>query len=74
MDIEMEGVSGLDTTKKIRLLEKERGCRAYIIGQSGHGEQMKGQCIDAGMDDYLGKPLKIETFLTILSRLKISNT
>jgi CheY-like chemotaxis protein len=58
MDIQMPGISGLETTRKLRKYEKDSNLRpSYIIGMTAHallGD--RENCIEVGMDDYISKP------------------
>ena len=66
MDIQMPVMDGYDATRAIRVIEKgdERhgpslGQRVPVIAMTAHA--MKGyrqKCLDAGMDDYIMKPLR----------------
>ena len=59
MDVQMQGMNGLETTQHIRALESEKGFRHHIIGLTAHafvGDRDK--CLAAGMDDYLSKPVQ----------------
>ena len=59
MDVSMPEMNGKEATMAIRKLEKENGMsRVPIVGVTAHA--LKGDmeaCIDAGMDDYLSKPV-----------------
>ena len=58
MDVSMPQMNGLEATKAIRNIEKETGIHTPIVGVTAHA--IKGdmeKCIDAGMDDYLTKPV-----------------
>jgi PAS domain S-box-containing protein len=58
MDIQMPGLDGLETTKAIRALPDPARAGAFIAAITAHA--MPGdreRFLDAGMDDYLAKPL-----------------
>jgi len=57
MDVQMPGVDGLEATRRIRGLPGPRG-RVPVIAITANA--MVGddrRCLDAGMDDYLSKPI-----------------
>ena len=65
MDVSMPGINGLDATRTIRQVEADKGIpRSFVIGQTGHalhGDEQK--CRDAGMDDYITKPISAADLL-----------
>jgi CheY-like chemotaxis protein/HPt (histidine-containing phosphotransfer) domain-containing protein len=70
MDVQMPEVDGLQATRLIREEEKRKGGRIPIIGLTAHA--MKGnreQCLEAGMDDYITKPVRAESLYAAVERL-----
>jgi CheY-like chemotaxis protein len=58
MDVSMPEINGYRATQAIREIEKRTGRRTPIVGVTAHA--LKGdreKCIDAGMDDYIPKPV-----------------
>jgi two-component system sensor histidine kinase/response regulator len=58
MDVHMPDMDGLKATRRIRELEQERGMHIPIIAMTARamtGDRDK--CIEAGMDDYVSKPV-----------------
>lgn len=60
MDIQMPEMDGLQATGLIRQLEQERNIAPVpIIAMTAYsGADDRQRCLDAGMDDYIPKPLK----------------
>ncbi|MDK9706873.1 MAG: response regulator [Desulforhopalus sp.] len=69
MDVQMDGMDGLEATRAIRRYEKEKGGHLDIIAltaQAMPGDREK--CLQAGMDDYLAKPLDKGQLIDILAK------
>ena len=69
MDVSMPEMNGLEATAAIRKLEAELGSHVPIIGVTAHA--LKGdreRCLDAGMDDYLSKPISPKALLQKVER------
>jgi len=70
MDVQMPEMDGFQATASIREKEKKTGAHIPIIAMTAHA--MKGdreRCLDAGMDDYIAKPLKPNEILATIDRL-----
>ena len=76
MDIQMPGMDGFEATRAIRNLmlekcdSKGRTSHIPIIAMTAHamtGDREK--CIDAGMDDYVSKPIKPEALYSVINKV-----
>jgi PAS domain S-box-containing protein len=62
MDCKMPQVDGYTATKKIREWEKDLNKRIPIIAVTAHiGEEERQKCLDSGMNDYLSKPVALNS-------------
>lgn len=67
LDCQMPTLDGYETTAAIRAAEKLSGAHLPIIALTAHA--MTGdreRCIEAGMDEYLSKPIKKTTLLSTI--------
>jgi len=67
MDVQMPIMDGFEATAGIRQLEKTTGKHLPIVALTAHA--MKGdreRCLQAGMDDYLTKPVRSEELLSVI--------
>jgi CheY-like chemotaxis protein len=70
MDVQMPIMGGLDATRSIRLTESATSVHLPIVAMTAHA--MKGdreRCLEAGMDDYMSKPLSPATLYEIVERV-----
>jgi CheY-like chemotaxis protein len=71
MDVQMPGMDGFEATALIRQREAETGKRIPILAVTAHA--MTGdreRCLEAGMDGYVSKPLRIDELLSALESFK----
>jgi CheY-like chemotaxis protein len=72
MDLQMPQMDGFQTTAAIRREEVGTGRHRPIIGLTAHA--MRGdreRCLQAGMDDYLAKPIRAEELKRLLESLHL---
>ncbi len=70
MDIQMPELDGVETTQAIRATATNKNRTIPIVALTAHA--MKGdreRFISAGMDDYLAKPVEMESLIEVLLRL-----
>ena len=71
MDVQMPTMDGLQATRLIRALENQRGSRhtpvIAMTAQALNGD--REECLAAGMDFYLTKPIRTESLLAALETL-----
>lgn len=70
MDCEMPEVDGYQATREIRAFESAGGHpRVPIIALTAHAlEEVRGRCLQAGMDDFLTKPVNTRQLVRVLPR------
>ena len=75
MDVQMPEMDGLEATKTLRSLERQSGGHTPVIAMTAHA--MKGdreQCLEAGMDDYVAKPIRRKELYAAIQRVSASNS
>ncbi|MES2019631.1 MAG: ATP-binding protein [Pseudomonadota bacterium] len=69
MDVQMPGLDGLSATRRIRQWEVGRSGHVPIIAMTARAmEGDRERCLEAGMDDYLSKPIDSERLRQLVSR------
>ncbi len=68
MDLRMPKLDGFDATRRIRE-QGDRGARPWIVAVTANiRESDRAQALASGMDDFIGKPIRVETLQGALSR------
>lgn len=71
MNIGMPKMDGIETTREIRRRWKKGlkiiAITAYVL------PGLKGKCLEAGMDDYIGKPVQFEELAELLGKYPLSS-
>ncbi|MCA9773165.1 MAG: response regulator, partial [Myxococcales bacterium] len=69
MDVQMPELNGLEATDAIREREHSSGRRTPIIALTAHNMQGdRERCIEAGMDDYVSKPIESRALFAAIER------
>ncbi|NRF16250.1 response regulator [Vibrio coralliilyticus] len=64
MDISMPEMDGMETCRAIRSMTDEKTCQIPIIALTAHSlSGDKEQFLDAGMNDYLSKPIRLSQLI-----------
>lgn len=74
MDCQMPQLDGFETTQRIRNLNPSKASTPIIALTANAMEGDQARCFEAGMDDYLSKPLKKELLLAKLQLWLASST
>lgn len=70
MDMEMPGLDGLGATRMIRDIEATEGGRTPIVAMTAHAfGEARQKCLDAGMDDYVSKPVQLDAIHDAIERV-----
>lgn len=70
MDMQMPNMNGVEATKNIRKLNKNGAATIPIIAMTANAFQEDVQkCMDAGMNEYLSKPIDTKKLLAVLRKI-----
>ena len=71
MDVQMPDMDGLEATRRIRRGENGvRDARVPIVAMTANAmREDREECLRAGMDDYVSKPVALHDLLAVLTRL-----
>jgi signal transduction histidine kinase/DNA-binding response OmpR family regulator len=69
MDCQMPVMGGCEATRSIRALPDARALRIPIVAMTASAQAGdRERCLDAGMDDYLNKPVRLDELRVVLDR------
>ncbi|MBX9693711.1 MAG: response regulator [Cyanobacteria bacterium] len=69
LDLGLPGIDGFGCARELRRVEKFRGRRTPVIAVTARtSSEAEAQCAQAGMDDFMSKPLDPEEFRQLLLR------
>ncbi|RCS47793.1 response regulator [Bremerella cremea] len=75
MDLEMPEMDGKQATSEIRKWEEEHHRRTPIVAMTAHAlTGVREQCLDAGMDHYLCKPIQPELLKQLLDEVSAASS
>ncbi|HMI77531.1 MAG TPA: response regulator [Ferruginibacter sp.] len=66
MDVQMPGMDGLEATKMIRVCLNKQPVIIAMTANVMHGDRMA--CMQAGMDDYISKPVQLSELVNMLEK------
>lgn len=68
VDMNLPGISGLEVTRKIRAMKKKKA-KVPIIGISGNPKNLPvASFFEAGMDEYMQKPLDYDKLIRLVKK------
>ncbi len=74
LDIQMPEMDGFQTATAIREVEKKTGRHIPIVAVTSHAmKDDRQKCIDAGMDDYISKPMEANKLYSIIGKFLKEN-
>jgi two-component system, sensor histidine kinase and response regulator len=73
MDVQMPEMDGFEATTALRKKEKTSGEHLTVIAMTAHAmDGDRQRCLDAGMDDYITKPIRPKELNDLLKRHSLS--
>jgi PAS domain S-box-containing protein len=68
MDVQMPGMNGLEATSRIRETQPSDSQPVIIAVTANALKGDRELCLEAGMDEYISKPLRSETIVNVISK------
>jgi CheY-like chemotaxis protein len=67
MDCQMPEMNGFEAATEIRRLEGPERRVAIVAMTADVSARCRASCVEAGMDDFIGKPVKLEDLIAVLT-------
>jgi len=69
MDVQMPEMDGLDATRALRDRERETETHIPVVAMTAHAmEGDRERCLEAGMDDYVSKPINSDVLFEVIEK------
>ncbi len=71
-DIGLPGMSGIDLAKLLRQYEKDNNKNPVpIVAVTGHGQTVQKECLEAGINHIIIKPMKLQTLTELCTKFAL---
>jgi CheY-like chemotaxis protein len=71
MDVQMPEMDGIETTRRIREADDEKIRNTKIIAMTAYAmPEDRERLLEAGMDEYLSKPVDLQTLADTLKEMR----
>lgn len=71
MDVQMPEMDGLEATRRLRSTNQHQPVIIAMTANAMLGDRK--MCLDAGMDDYISKPIKLDELVALLEKYRLGN-
>jgi CheY-like chemotaxis protein len=68
MDLGMPEVDGMEATRRIRRMHGPQSCIPVVALTASASTEVRSRCLEAGMNDYLSKPMEVQALRRALAR------
>jgi CheY-like chemotaxis protein len=72
MDVQMPEIDGLEATRRIRSKKMQQPAIIAMTANAMQGD--REECLNAGMDDYISKPIRLDDLIVILEKWATVNS
>jgi len=71
MDVQMPEMGGFEATARIRERERRSGAHLPIIAMTAHAmTDDRERCLEAGLDDYISKPIRASDLIELIGKYR----